>query len=89
MQASRRNKIVLFLLLLMMVLAGLLGLYLASRGLHPRQIRQHLLSSRPKLQRCPPDVRVNHTTRMMAGRRKVLAVTGEIKECLGGTNADN
>lgn len=40
MQASGRNKILLLLQLLMMVLAGLFGLYLASRGLHPRQLRR-------------------------------------------------
>lgn len=35
-----RERILLLLLLLMMLLAAVLGLYLASRGLHPRQLRR-------------------------------------------------
>ncbi len=39
-QQRRRERILLLLLLLAMLLAGILGLYLASRGLHPRQLRR-------------------------------------------------
>lgn len=42
----RRERILLLLLLLTMLLAGILGLYLASRGLHPRQLRRRIPSGR-------------------------------------------
>ena len=43
-RGSHRDKIVLLLLLLLMFLAAVAGLYLASQGLHPRQLRRRLPS---------------------------------------------
>lgn len=43
-RANRREKMFLFLVLLLMLLSAVFGLYLASRGLHPRQLRRRLPS---------------------------------------------
>jgi hypothetical protein len=43
-RVRRRDRIILFLLMLLMFLATVLGLYLRSRGLHPRQLRHRLPS---------------------------------------------
>lgn len=39
MRQKRRERFLLYLLLLAMILAAAFGLYLASRGLHPKQLR--------------------------------------------------
>ena len=38
---SQRDKVILIVLLLLVLLALALGVYFASRGLHPRQLRRH------------------------------------------------
>ena len=39
-----RDKVLLILLVLLMLSAAALGLYLASRGLHPKQLRRRKIS---------------------------------------------
>jgi hypothetical protein len=40
MRQKRRERILLYLLLLLLILSAAFGLYLASRGLHPKQLRR-------------------------------------------------